>query len=298
MTNTQITIIQALQATPDAVGDHADALKAVIKASDAGNVQLLLAFAPKVGGTFLRSVLIDLGAAKNFNAALCRGSYATGNQERDIYYPSLLAQHIKTFPDKRKGFHVKHLHLQANDPNRRLIELFNIRTVVMKRNLLDTLKSFFDHGERVGESRLEDCVLRLGNVYPNLDFDEKKKAIIAFALPWYLQFFLSWREYTDYCESEGLRKPFWTSYNDLAENAVQLVLDLTEALDLGMTVRKYDVEMALKKALRQKEALRFNKGINGRGLEFFNQEEQDEINKLIDIVGRDAIEAEGLLGYP
>lgn len=292
-------LINILQATPNQWGDPSDALKGIIGGNDKGNVQLLFAFAPKVGGTFLRTVFQHLGTAKNFQSDISRGSYASGNQMRDIYYPSLLAQHLSTYPEKRPGLHLMHLHLLANDPNCRLIELFNIQTIIMRRNLLDTLTSFFDHRERDADLRSEDPILNLGTLYKNLDIQDKKKAIIAFALPWYLQFFITWREYSNYCRNEGLSEPFWTSFGDLKDNPHQIVMKAVEKLDLKMDVREYDVKKAFKKTTEQEDGtVRFNKGVDGRGLEFFSKDEQGDIDRIIDIVGRDAIEAEGLLGYP
>lgn len=284
---------------PGPDGGHSDDIKSYVSGNDYGNIQLLLAFAPKVGGTFLRTVFQHLANANNVHARLSRGTFASSNQIRDIYFPVVARQHLATFPGYDMALHVMHLHLIANQPNRRLIELFDIQTLVMKRNLLDALTSFYDDREQDSVYPAQDPITNLGNVYQNMDPDSKRMALITFTLPWYLQHFIMWREYTDYCRNEGLQEPFWLSFNELKDDATQLILKATQALNFRMKPSESQIEQALKKSLGQDHgSIRLNKGVNGRGLEFFNKEERDQIDRIIDVAGRDIIEAEGLLGYP
>ena len=97
---------------------------------------VVLAFAPKAAGTYLRSAAIVATGG-----ALVRTVHAQGGRDASFYLPAFLAYYAGGFPAKTL---VTHVHMQALPANRHFIEALGLKPVIMIRAIPDMLASYLD----------------------------------------------------------------------------------------------------------------------------------------------------------
>ncbi len=113
-------------------GEHANYLRAL----GARRPSIMLAFAPKAAGTFLRTATIYASAGQ-----LTRVVHAQGGRDATPYLPAYVLYLAGGFP---AGTLVTHVHMQAFPANRHLIEALDLRPVIMLRSVPDMLVSYLD----------------------------------------------------------------------------------------------------------------------------------------------------------
>jgi hypothetical protein len=149
---------------------------------------------------------------------------------------------------------VTHQHAKGGNENIRLLKRYNVKPVVQVRDIFDVTGSLFDHIERGRH------VVPTGYVhqeYFDMTEDEKLSYIIRIHLPWYFNFFMSWRE-----ASRGL-DALWVTYEQLFSDQVGTVSRVLEFY--GLPVDSDRVRSAIGEIAENTEANRFNVGIPGRG---------------------------------
>lgn len=272
---------------PQSDGTIQPDVQSVVQNHKTPNKTIVLAFPLKVGGTFLRTALIHL-LAKNYAAFLSRGSYASTDQSRDLYFPSVLNVHVTA--TQKPTAAIAHCHMYATLPVTSIIETFDIPIVVNTRNIFDTLFSYFEMLEKdkdVGKVATDDFVLQTYTGYHQLSAEDRRWHLVNVAPVWYSRFYAYWIRYTEKCEQQGIREPFWTTFNGLKDNGVALLSEIAKHVDPQNTYSPEEAEVAFTKAVSNKEQLRFNKGVSGRGVAFFNDDEKATIRKLM--AGSDSI---------
>jgi hypothetical protein len=202
---------------------------------------IVIACMPKSGSTFLLNTLSKLTGFKTYFP-----TYGGYRNEQNLYLPSL----IEIYEKKT----VCQLHLKATEANLKLIEKFSIKPIILVRNIFDVVISLRDHLYR------EDT--RGPSVWVNDEFfklDETLQIdfIIELAIPWYINFYVSWFSAT----KEGIVNPIWLTYEELTANpqsTLRLIMD-------SYNIKKSDeeIENTLQQVGRKK--VRFNKGVLGRG---------------------------------
>src|SRR5580693_3326800 len=95
---------------------------------------IVLAFAPKAAGTFLRSACVVAA-----DGALVRTVHAQGGRDASFYLPTFLAYYASGFPARNL---VTHVHMQALPANRHFIEALDLKPVIMIRAIPDMLASY------------------------------------------------------------------------------------------------------------------------------------------------------------
>ena len=209
---------------------------------------------PKSGSTFLVSALAETtGYIRQFLG------YDHLN-EQDLYLPNLIDTYNMNI--------VCHQHTRATAPNLELITQFDIRPVVLVRNVFDCLVSLRDHLGR--ESRSTPMFNATGEFLAKSRVDQFDE-LIDLALPWYINFVTSW----NMVEAEGA-VPLWVTYEDMMADkagSVRRVLDF-----YGLHQFDDRVSAAISRVEKSADT-RFNKGVSGRG---DDQISTDQRQRIID----------------
>ncbi len=223
---------------------------------------IVVAAIPKSGSTFLTNTLIKLTGLRNFR--LC-AAYSTN--EHDLYLPALCLMN-------RYGC-VSQLHMKGTFHNAALMRQFGIKPIILVRRLYDVIVSL-KH-----DLREKECMTGYGtglNGYSFLWQDESLKnlndeqlidAIIDLAIPWYVNFYVSWHRLCD----QGAVDAIWVSYEEMIaekEKTLKTILNFIDVKYVG------EIDQEILSAKYQK----FRKGATGEGESALTRQQRTRINKL------------------
>ena len=217
---------------------------------------IFIACVPKSASTFLKNVLAFVTGYRELFTV-----YAAGQSEHEIYLPILREMaHANT---------VTQQHCRASDANIHLMQGFNIRPIVLVRNIFDSVMSLLDFYDR---GAFQTSYFR--GDWPALDEDTKVDLLIEHVVPWYFQFVASW----DLAEKQKRIELKWLTYEELVADKPEAVLKVLEFYGLGAPRR--GVEQRIKQIESEERKIRFNKGVAGRGKYGLSQQQQDRIRRL------------------
>jgi len=217
---------------------------------------LLIACMPKSGSTFLGAALTR---ATGFQFEQFGWGYE--QNEQDLYLPALLRSYRKDT--------VTQQHMRASDPNLRLIEAFSMTPIVLVRSLPDIVVSIFDH---MAHDAQKTPMAYVDEGYAGLDKAAQADFIVDLFMPWYISFYVSWRE----AERSGKCRPIWLRYEEVTAEPVQAIAALLERC--GMPRQDAAISAAVEGSLQGE--VRFNKGVTGRGQSFLSDAQRDRIAAL------------------
>ena len=208
---------------------------------------IVVAAAPKSGSTFLANTLRRITGLRGFR--LC-AAYATN--EHDLYLPALCLM-------QPYGC-VSQLHMKGTFHNAELMRSFGIRPIILVRRIEDIVVSL-QHSLR-GKTRRDDfesgwsgySFVWLDRCTQTLDDERMLDMIIDLAVPWFVNFYVSWYRL---CERRAI-EPLWVTYEELfadKEATVRKVLDFLGFSDIG----------AIDPAVLEREYHTFRDGRVGQG---------------------------------
>lgn len=214
---------------------------------------IFIACVPKSGSTFLKNLLLGITGFRDAFMVNMASQF-----EQELYLPILRnTAHLDT---------VTQQHCRASDVNIHLMQAFEIRPVVLVRNIFDSVMSlldFYDGGASANSYFRED--------YRSLDPETKLDLIIDNFVPWYFQFVASW----SLAEKQDRLELLWLRYEDLVadkSDSVQKVLGF-----YGLSAPVKGIEKMIKETESRKEKTRFNKGVAGRGKAGLSDEQKERI---------------------
>jgi hypothetical protein len=217
---------------------------------------IFIACVPKSASTFLKNVLVSLTGYRDAFMV-----YAAGQSEHELYLPTLReTARLNT---------VTQQHCRASDANVQLMQGFEIRPVVLVRNIFDSVMSlldFYDGGAYFNSYFRAD--------FESLDRESKIDLLIDNVIPWYLQFVASW----DLVEKQNRLELMWLTYEELIGDKSTALKNVLEFYGLG--ARRRDVEQKLSDIESERRSIRFNKGIAGRGRSGLNERQKAQIRRL------------------
>jgi hypothetical protein len=229
---------------------------------------VVLAFAPKAAGTFLRSA-----AVAAVGGALVRTVHAQGGRDASFYLPTFLLYYAAGFPARTL---VTHVHMQALPANRHFIEAFGLKPAIMIRAIPDMLASYADMLEDDPVSPDNWLNVRLPQNYTALPAEAKGDFLVDMVGPWYASYFATWMEYAalapervcvlDYDDFRA--DPAATLESLLAHSGLQRPRDICKA--------------ALDAIWQDRSDFRFNKGVSGRGHTRFSAAQLARLNRQLD----------------
>jgi hypothetical protein len=258
--------IQAIFAQPDPEGAFEHDYAVYLRSIGARRPVLFLAFAPKVAGTFFRQAAMEA-----VNGALFRTSHAQGGRDGTPYLPNLLACYL----DKDLPEIIVHIHMQAFAANRHLLSALGIRPVIMLRNLADTLASFLDMLETdpVARAQCLNCVVPANFV--ELSRAQKLDFVLDIILPWYASYFGSWKSFVD----EAPEQVCVLRYSDFCQDPAESVH--TALAHAGFSASIDTCVAAVERVWPNRDKLRYNKGKEGRGADYFSASQLAEIARKL-----------------
>ena len=211
--------------------DHPDFVK------ERGDKQLIVvAAAPKAGSTFLVNTLMQLTGLRGFR--LC-SAYSTN--EHDLYLPALCVMNASGC--------VSQLHMKGTFHNAALMKSFGIRPIILVRRIEDIVVSLRHDlrkkaGKRsVGTGRDGYSFIWQDASTGSLSDERLADMIIDLALPWFVNFYVSWHRL---CE-QGAVDALWLTYEQLyadKEGTLRKVLEFLGlrhdgAIDPELLSRRY-----------------------------------------------------------
>ena len=176
----------------------------------AGNkTHILIACTPKSGSTFLWTILSQIPAYKK--VSLIPGS---DRRENELCKEKLIVNHRLNY--------VARLHIRYSQPTRELMESFYLRPVVCVRNIYDSVISLKDHifKQRPALSMINS----VDKDFKNWDSAKQDEFIVDLAIPWYINFFVSWSE----CHNKAL-----VTYEELNRDSLCTVKRLLSELGIS-----------------------------------------------------------------
>jgi len=288
------TIYKVMLAAPSGIGEMQPQVKEIIRTTVSRNRQILLAYPPKVGGTFMRTALIHL-LSENYQSFLSRGSYANSDQSRDLYFPTILNQHI--VQNARPAAAVMHLHMYPSRHVTDIIEAFDMPIVIATRDILDTLVSGVNGTEILenADAHVDDAIVTNGKPFHEMTLEERRHSVVNIVPVWYARFYGQWLRYDRECREKGKRPPLWLHYNELKDEPQQVLARMARHVDPANHYGEDQISKALALALMNKPAVRFNKGVSGRGRDYFTAEEQHTIFDIVSKAGEADLRRLGVL---
>lgn len=203
---------------------------------------IFIACAPKSGSTFLKNILVQLTRFKDLFS-----TYAALQNEHELDLPQLAKFGMVNT--------VTQQHCRASEANIQLMQAFNIRPVILVRDIFDTVMSlldFYNGGFCFSTFFDQEDFARLSE-------GERIDLLIEYAIPWYFQFVASWQR----AEREGRLSLHWLRYEDMVADkpaTIERVLGL-----YGITAKRHDIEGVIGASEADHRANRFNRGVTGRG---------------------------------
>src|SRR5437773_6443340 len=178
---------------------------------------VVVAATPKAGSTFLVNTLIRITGLRGFR--LC-AAYSTN--EHDLYLPALCLMN-------RYGC-VSQLHMKGTFHNAALMRTFGIKPIILVRRIEHIVVSL-QHDPREKRQRQSLGTGRSGYSFVWQDQSTKELSderlldmIIDLAVPWFVNFYVSWHRL---CQ-QGAVEALWVTYEELfgdKEKTVRRVLD-------------------------------------------------------------------------
>jgi hypothetical protein len=224
--------------------------------------RILLACPRKSASTFISAVLVNaLGTEDtllSMSSPTLQNAGALGAAMREHELDDLAILRACFLPN---GFvaqqHVRCTHYLASQ-----LELYSIKPILVKRNLLDSLVSFDEMCmEAAKDHQVEQFYFftHLPRTYKEMDPDQRMAALIRIYLPWYIAFYATWRK----AEALGRVYPLWISYeDDIKGEPARLAAKLANFIGGPATPEKIEAAIVEKTG---RPDLKFNKGVVGRG---------------------------------
>lgn len=223
------------------------------------NKNVLLCAQPKSASLYFTEVLARVLNYQNHQIGFMLQGGA-------IYYPRLLAA-------KFSGSNtISHCHNAADSNTIAMIRKLNIRTIVLTRNLLDSIVSrrdMLEQDKRAGNIASPSAI----NRFLNASLETQLDVIIDFFAASYINFVTSWNLYkNDECIS-----PIFITYEQI--NLDQVASVSRVANNLGEEVNPEDISRVVSDLMAQ-GGINFNKGIIGRGKKIITDRQIEKLRHL------------------
>lgn len=247
----------------------ADELRRAVGPIESGKIVAVCA-TPKSGSTFLTNVLMR--ATSRPYLPLC---FAYSSNEQDLYLPALVAGSVA-------GGVVSQLHITGTPHNAELMRLFKIRPIVLTRNLYDSIESLArdlrakQKHDDFGTGWVGYSFAWLDHNLPAMSDDQLYDFIIDIAVPWYVNFHVSWQRLA----SQGVVDPVWITYEQLMQDKSGQVRRLLEAL--GLDASGFNEAFVEQDYLQDAKNIGSDRGVSGRGAEYLKPAQRARVERLLD----------------
>jgi len=237
--------------------------------NDLGSLRpsVLLAFAPKAAGTYLRSAAIAATGGQ-----LVRTVHAQGGRDASFYLPTFLLYYAGGYPARPL---VTHVHMQALPANRHVIAALGLKPVIMVRAIPDMLASYADMLESDPMFPDNWLNIRVPQNYADLDAAQKGDFLIDMMAPWYVSYFATWTEYA----AQG-SDVLVLHYDEFLRDPAAVLMRLLA--HSGLPRGRTQCEAALDGVWKDRGTFRYNQGIAGRGRRRFTPQQLARLERQLD----------------
>lgn len=218
--------------------------------------QLYVLCFPKSGSTFLCTMLEKLTGLRM--SVLTQG-YQQNEQELDR------ALMFRMTTEE----YVVHQHTRATFPNLHLLQAFDIRPVILVRNLADALISMVDYLAKGAHASTF-----FGPAYADWPREHQIDAAIARYAHWYIEFFASWTR----VQRDGALECCFIHYEDMIADKPGTLL--RAARFFGLDNSDTDIIQAATLSDGAQTRTLFNKGVSGRGRRDMSPAQLLELERL------------------
>jgi hypothetical protein len=252
---------------PGADGNLQPEVEAYLNEVSRTRPSIVLAFAPKAAGTFLRTAAIVA-----VDGQLVRTTYAPGGAADSFYLPIFLNYYGGGIPARTM---VTHVHMQALSANRVLLEALNLRPVIMIRSIPDMLASYSDELAPDPLAEIKWLNVRLPATYPQLTNEEKGDFLIDMMGPWYISYYATWMKYAAEQKGRVCLLKYDVFVSEPAD-ALELLLDHS-----GLSRPRLACQVAIDAVWQKRGEYRYNKGVIGRGYTCFTATQINRLKKQL-----------------
>jgi hypothetical protein len=171
---------------------------------------LLVACMPKSGSTFLTTILSNIN---DFRRVHLVPQYGYREQELDV---------LKLVLCDRYNYVAQH-HVRSSQITQDLLKKFDVKLIVLVRNLYDITVSIRDH------LRNESIIAPMGYVSPDMTSwsdEQLEEFIVDLIMPWYFNFYVGWQE----CSNKLI-----LTYEELAATPGTVIEKINKHYNLGIT---------------------------------------------------------------
>ena len=130
-----------------------------------------------------------------------------------------------------------------------IINDFNIKPIVLVRNIFDVIESVFDHCHKEGVTM---PMAYVPDDFLKWDGDIARNFIGQMIVPWYFNFYVSWYHYD---------KKILITYENMIKNPIDILAEIVDYT--GISTQRKDIENSVLKSTKQ--STRKNIGKAGRG---------------------------------
>ena len=255
----------AIFSTLDVNGAFRPEIAAYLREIGQARPSVVLAFAPKAAGTFLRTAAIDA-----IGGQLVRTVQAQGGRDAQFYLPIFLMYYAGGFPARPL---VTHAHMQALPANIHFIEALDLKPVIMVRPLPDMLVSYLDMLE---DSQAPETWLNIQIPAGWRDFSDTAKAdfLIDMMAPWYASYFATW---LDYAGRDG--RVLVLDYDEFRADPAHSLECLL--LHSRFHVTRAACQAALDAVWQDRHDFRYRQGVSGRGAARFTPAQMDRLRHML-----------------
>lgn len=202
---------------------------------------LFISAFPKSGSTFLVTALVH---ASGYSRYFLGQDFRS---EQDLYFPRLV--------DAWSMPVVAHQHTRATVANLEYLRQFNIRPVVLTRQLTDCLVSLRDH---LCQESLVTPTFCAQADFQDWSTTRQYDALVDLAANWYLDFYSGWRQ----AQAQGVDF-LWLDYASLIGSTEECIERVMKFYELPLTTE--NLKKALAQVRSQGSNTRKNVGVSGRG---------------------------------
>ena len=218
---------------------------------------------PKSGSTYVTNVI-----HKHANIPFKRLCYAYSSNEHDLYLPALMTAKITNG--------VSQLHMKATPHNIQLMKSFEIKGIILIRNIFDALVSFNrDIKIKLNAGHLDSGIHGYSFVWLNqnlkkLSEEELTNYCIDFYVPWYLNFITSWSNYKkDY-------QYLFIRYEKLFKNKIDTFTEIMKHINENTSISS---EILTKDYLKDKKTISSTSSSTSSGYKTLSKLQIDKIKE-------------------
>lgn len=265
--NLDVESAAAVFTLPQHDGSFDPAQAAYLRSLGQRRPSVMLAFAPKAAGTFLRASAIFA-----VDGQLTRVIHAQGGRDATPYLPTYILYLSGGFPHSTL---VTHVHMQALPANRHFIEALDLKPVIMLRPVPDMLISYLDMLSSEPASPSHWLNSSIPENFYAMDEAAWIDFMIATMMPWYASYFATWQRFA----KERPGRVCILKYKDVRRDPVAMLQTLLS--HSGLPRSREVCALAVEAAWDERHANHFNRGEEGRGRKRLSTSQLAQIDRLL-----------------